>query len=154
MQSKTTYFLFSMLLMLFACAPSASDTNSIGNEKPADNRFTKVILTQGMDEPMEMAFLPDDKLLIIERKGAVKLFDENRPEEVKHIATIPVNTKYKNKEGHVREAEEGLMGVIAHPDFAKNNWIFLYYADPDEPCLLYTSPSPRDRTRSRMPSSA
>ena len=24
----------------------------------------------------------------------------------------------------------------------------------DEPCLLYTSPSPRDRTRSRMPSSA
>ena len=25
---------------------------------------------------------------------------------------------------------------------------------PDMPCLLYTSPSPRDRTRSRMPSSA
>ena len=25
---------------------------------------------------------------------------------------------------------------------------------PDAPCLLYTSPSPRDRTRSRMPSSA
>ena len=24
----------------------------------------------------------------------------------------------------------------------------------DKPCLLYTSPSPRDRTRSRMPSSA
>ena len=24
----------------------------------------------------------------------------------------------------------------------------------DSPCLLYTSPSPRDRTRSRMPSSA
>ena len=26
--------------------------------------------------------------------------------------------------------------------------------DPNTPCLLYTSPSPRDRTRSRMPSSA
>ena len=25
---------------------------------------------------------------------------------------------------------------------------------PAGPCLLYTSPSPRDRTRSRMPSSA
>ena len=24
----------------------------------------------------------------------------------------------------------------------------------EDPCLLYTSPSPRDRTRSRMPSSA
>ena len=27
-------------------------------------------------------------------------------------------------------------------------------ADTNAPCLLYTSPSPRDRTRSRMPSSA
>ena len=26
--------------------------------------------------------------------------------------------------------------------------------DVTNPCLLYTSPSPRDRTRSRMPSSA
>ena len=30
----------------------------------------------------------------------------------------------------------------------------LQWVDPLWPCLLYTSPSPRDRTRSRMPSSA
>ena len=30
----------------------------------------------------------------------------------------------------------------------------LYTAGMSDPCLLYTSPSPRDRTRSRMPSSA
>ena len=30
----------------------------------------------------------------------------------------------------------------------------LTYAPPPKTCLLYTSPSPRDRTRSRMPSSA
>ena len=29
-----------------------------------------------------------------------------------------------------------------------------FYANPGYYCLLYTSPSPRDRTRSRMPSSA
>ena len=28
------------------------------------------------------------------------------------------------------------------------------YYQRNSPCLLYTSPSPRDRTRSRMPSSA
>ena len=28
------------------------------------------------------------------------------------------------------------------------------FIDRDNICLLYTSPSPRDRTRSRMPSSA
>ena len=30
----------------------------------------------------------------------------------------------------------------------------LYERVGSDPCLLYTSPSPRDRTRSRMPSSA
>ena len=32
--------------------------------------------------------------------------------------------------------------------------VCLPYSGPLEGCLLYTSPSPRDRTRSRMPSSA
>ena len=33
-------------------------------------------------------------------------------------------------------------------------WGFGGFTDPDTTCLLYTSPSPRDRTRTRMPSSA
>jgi len=32
--------------------------------------------------------------------------------------------------------------------------LYKMFADPFNTCLLYTSPSPRDRTRSRMPSSA
>ena len=32
-----------------------------------------------------------------------------------------------------------------------NDW---NYSGPKETCLLYTSPSPRDRQKSRMPSSA
>ena len=38
----------------------------------------------------------------------------------------------------------------------KSSFAAIAIVDPDEPknCLLYTSPSPRDRTRSRMPSSA
>ena len=37
----------------------------------------------------------------------------------------------------------------------KEDVCFVVDLPPDvEPCLLYTSPSPRDRTRSRMPSSA
>ena len=41
------------------------------------------------------------------------------------------------------EAKEALMGITG-----------LSIKDLEESCLLYTSPSPRDRTRSRMPSSA
>ena len=37
---------------------------------------------------------------------------------------------------------------------AVNNWVALQDDPNNECCLLYSSPSPRDRTRSRMPSSA
>jgi len=45
-----------------------------------------------------------------------------------------------------------------HPLFQRA-WDYLsvpdaVYGEQKETCLLYTSPSPRDRTRSRMPSSA
>ena len=119
--------LFLVLLGFFACKSEPEEDTS----KPEDNRFTKVVLTEGMDEPMEMTFLPGGKILFVERKGGVKIVDEASG-EVTLVATIPVNTKYTNKEGVVREAEEGLMGVIAHPNFAQNNWVYLYYADPTD----------------------
>jgi cytochrome c len=99
--------------------------------KPDENRFTKTILTEKLNEPMELTFLPGSRVLFVERKGAVKIYDP-AAKEVITVATIPVNTKYTNKKGQVREAEEGLMGVITHPDFEKNNWIYMYYADPSD----------------------
>ncbi len=102
------------------------------NQRPEDNRFTEVTLAQGLDEPMEMTFLPGKKVLVAERKGGLKLINETTM-ETQDAGFVTVNTKYTNKQGQVREAEEGLMGVIADPNFAKNNWIYLYYADPDEP---------------------
>ena len=52
-----------------------------------------------------------------------------------------------------------LKDVVASLSEAFPEVDFHYYHDtsfmkPDVVCLLYTSPSPRDRTRSRMPSSA
>ena len=38
--------------------------------------------------------------------------------------------------------------------FDKEEFTYSGASEHDEDCLLYTSPSPRDRTRSRMPSSA
>ena len=46
----------------------------------------------------------------------------------------------------------GVVGPAAGGRFVQNNWHKLIGAD--EACLLYTSPSPRDLSTSRMPSSA
>lgn len=124
---KSMALAVTILLAFQACKQSE---NKVSTEKPEDNRFTKVVLAEGMDEPMEMTFLPEGRVLFVERKGSVKIYNE-KTGDVTLVATIPVNTKYTNKEGRVREAEEGLMGVIAHPNYAQNNWIYMYYADPD-----------------------
>ena len=48
-----------------------------------------------------------------------------------------------------------MVGVhIAHDCFVADKCVFANQVTLGGNCLLYTSPSPRDRTRSRMPSSA
>lgn len=141
MQSKLINSIFLLLLFLAACTMNEDPTEA---KKPEDNRFTRIILTHGMDEPMEMTFLPNEQVLIVEREGSVKIFDEKK-EAVTLAGSIPVNTLYKNKAGRIEDAEEGLMGVVAHPDFSSNNWIFMYYADPDLPKHVLARWELRDR---------
>lgn len=127
-----TYVLLLLSIGVFSCQtdqPVSDDT-----QKPEDNRFTTTVLTDpgSLDEPMAFTFLDEEEILIVERKGGIKAFNV-ADRDMRRVGHIPVNTKYTNKEGRTREAEEGLMGVIAHPDYATNNWVFLHYADPDEP---------------------
>jgi cytochrome c len=65
--------------------------------------------------------------LLIERHGDVRLYSPIT-KQLKTIATIPVSTKYKDKEGNETEAEDGLLGVNIDPNFAQNHWIYLYYS--------------------------
>ena len=51
----------------------------------------------------------------------------------------------------IKEAEENAAAIIAAAEAQARQH---YAAAEEKACLLYTSPSPRDRTRSRMPSSA
>ena len=48
----------------------------------------------------------------------------------------------------------GGLGAIAASYLAGAGVGKIILVDGDSPCLLYTSPSPRDRQKSRMPSSA
>ena len=72
------------------------------------------------------------------------LFDDAMISKMKKGAYI-VNTargKICNRDAIAKALESGQLS-----GYAGDVWF-------PQPCLLYTSPSPRDRTRSRMPSSA
>ena len=100
--------------------------------RPDDNRFTPVaVIPPGeLDEPIAFEVLRDGKVYVIERKGALKVFDP-ATKTTTIVATIPVNTKYTSAAGVQREAEEGLVGLTLDPNFEKNHWIYMLYADPE-----------------------
>lgn len=99
--------------------------------RPEENRFTKVVLAERLDEPMELTVLDENRVLFIQRKGEVMLFN-TKTNELKEIAKIPVNLKVTNKEGKESIAEDGLLGLNKDPGFAENNWIYLYYSSTEK----------------------
>lgn len=95
--------------------------------RPEENRFTKVVLEEKLDEPTELSVLDKDRILFIQRKGEVRLY-KNSTKQLKTIAKIPVSTNYVNKEGKESMGEDGLMGLNKDPNFAQNHWIYMYYS--------------------------
>jgi cytochrome c len=91
--------------------------------RPEENRFSKVVLAEVLNEPVELAVLPNDRVLFVERHGAVKLYTP-ATKRVTTIATIKVSTKYADSS----EAEDGLLGLAADPGFARNGWVYMYYS--------------------------
>lgn len=94
---------------------------------PEENRFTKVVLAERLDEPMQLAVLPDERVLFIERLGKVRLYDPTTL-LITDINTIPVSHVYLNQDGNQPEAEDGLLGLALDPNFEKNSWVYLYYS--------------------------
>ncbi|GGD70788.1 hypothetical protein GCM10011514_38620 [Emticicia aquatilis] len=87
---------------------------------PEENRYERTILASNLDEPTELATMPNGKVIFVERKGLVKVWNPTT-NKVKVVAQMPVYTKF----------EYGLMGVGIDPNFAQNNWVYFYYS-PNE----------------------
>lgn len=121
--------MFKKVLALSALLVASSSV--LFAQAPDENRFVKSVLVEKLDEPMEFTFVTEGRILFVERKGDIKQYDPST-KETKVVGHINVNTKYKNRLGQVREAEEGLMGIIADPKFKENHWVYVYYAHPTE----------------------
>ncbi len=85
-----------------------------------DYRIEPVV--EGLDVPWSLAFLPDGRILVTERVGRLRIIDHGQllPEPVAGVPPVVVRD------------EAGLMSVVADPDFARNQWIYLSFCDPGE----------------------
>ncbi|WP_285010230.1 ThuA domain-containing protein [Pedobacter faecalis] len=86
-------------------------------KKPEDNRFIKTILSDDLNEPMELAVAPDGRVFFIERAGNFYVYTPSDG-KTKLVYKFPVKAvdKYLN----------GLLGMTIDPDFAVNNYLYFF----------------------------
>lgn len=98
--------------------------------QPDENRFSKVRLGSGFDEPTEMTILPDHSILVSERKGGLKHYDPQSG----LTTLIHEFDVYHRTDVEGVNVEMGFMGIKADPDFAENHWVYVFYS-PLEPSV-------------------
>ena len=89
---------------------------------PEENRFSRTILLQNLEEPMELDFIDDDRILFIQRRG--QLFEYNlKTRQLKPVGELEV----------FDGLEEGLLGLAVDPNYLENHWIYLYHSQKNIP---------------------
>ncbi|WP_413451056.1 PQQ-dependent sugar dehydrogenase [Georgenia phoenicis] len=81
------------------------------------DNYEKVLVTKNTGEPIDLAVLPDSRVLHTARNGVVRLTDPATGATTQ-VAQLDV---YAN-------SEDGLQGVSLDPDFEENGWVYLVYA--------------------------
>ena len=97
---------------------------------PDESNFTKTDLVKGtFFEPTELSVLPNLDVLVVQRRGEILLYN-NTSKKIKQAGFL--NVYWKTNAPGVN-SEEGLLGVKADPDFAKNHFVYMFYSVPDSP---------------------
>ena len=140
--------LLSLTVLLSSCGQGSDDNNNnpLINQTPSEvEDFSNYLAKRKQDQtiiPKDLLHLanPTPDLNTCEQKFAIK------------IGVIDTGVDYNNpliKNNIAYNCNEENMPIgFGRDDLGQDDWASPYL------CLLYTSPSPRDRQKSRMPSSA
>ena len=106
---------FALCVAMAAANVPAADLQVIQTEEHA---LRVRIITQGLEHPWSLAFLPDGRMLITEREGRLRIVRDGKldPRPVAGLPPIAV------------QGQGGLLDVTLHPRYAENGWIYLSYA--------------------------
>ena len=83
-----------------------------------EHSFRVVKVVEGLEHPWSLAFLPDGRMLVTERPGKLRVISNGRLES-RAIGGLPQVTPH---------GQGGLHDVVLHPQFQKNQLVYLAYA--------------------------
>ena len=103
---------------LAIAAAAAAVLNAIAPPATAADLPFTVERVARFNEPWAMTFLPDDRLLVTQKRGQLKLLEIG--EKARDVEGVP-EVDYGG--------QGGLGDVVLHPDFADNQLVYLSYAE-------------------------
>jgi glucose/arabinose dehydrogenase len=117
--------LCSSFFLLMACGSNNTNSKNLEqnttaktDQSVAVKQTYQVEAVAHFNEPWAVTSLPDQRLLVTERQGKLKIFNPKN-KQILDVQNVPA----VNYGG-----QGGLGDVILHPDFAKNHWVYLSYA--------------------------
>ncbi|MEM7384000.1 MAG: PQQ-dependent sugar dehydrogenase, partial [Verrucomicrobiota bacterium] len=89
---------------------------------PTERESYKVewVVEEGLKKAWAIAFLPDGRKLVTEKAGALRLIDADG-----NLHKDPI----KGTPESIQHGQGGMLEVAVHPDYKKNGWIYLGFAD-------------------------
>ena len=81
-------------------------------------RFRVETVMTGLEIPWSLSFAPDGRLFVTERPGRVRIVD---------LSTFTSEVAL-TLGGVYAQGEAGLLGLALDPNFAQNNFVYLYYS--------------------------
>jgi glucose/arabinose dehydrogenase len=104
----------TLAAMACACLPASAATLIPG--------FTETPVASGLSQPTSMAFAPDGRLFVTLQGGALRVIKNDA------LLPTPFLTLTVDSSG-----ERGLLGVAFDPNFASNQFVYVYYTVPGSP---------------------
>ncbi|MCW3793709.1 PQQ-dependent sugar dehydrogenase [Paenibacillus sp. LS1] len=97
---------------------SASENES-GAQGEAVIPYQASVLVEGLNAPWEIVSVPDGRMFVTERPGAIRVIEDGKltPEPLIEFSA-PFN----------EEGEGGLLGLAADPDFEENGYLYAYHS--------------------------
>jgi aldose sugar dehydrogenase len=110
---KVSHFVAATLFALAASVTGAQTHSS------QEHKFRVVTMTEGLNHPWSIAFLPDGRMLVTERAGHLRIVGKDFKLDPRPVEGHPEVTPF---------GQGGLLDVVLHPKFSENNLVYLSYS--------------------------
>jgi glucose/arabinose dehydrogenase len=120
--SRCTLVATVLVSSLIAAIPTALAQSPSSPIQTREHAVRLVTVTDGLERPWGLAFLPDGRMLVTEKAGRLRLVGKDGKLDATPIAGLPRVDA---------QGQGGLLDVALHPQYASNGWIYWTYAQRD-----------------------